>query len=189
MYVEGMCVLSIGRTLGVKLGTIYSRLKKSIQARTVPRVSLRQRRAGPARVIAFDEMRCGLMWAPWWRGKRRSRRVWTAVVVELDGLRWADFEVGGQDVRAFLRLYGRLPEAELYCTDDYRVYGWLLANRHLAGKDGAVNQNEGAEFVFAWEVEPVGEADERVQPTGGCTAGWTGSSAGAAWSNLNTSAC
>ena len=54
--------MAIGRTLGVKPGTIYLWLKKSIQARSVLRVSRRQRRAGPARVIAFDDMRCGLMW-------------------------------------------------------------------------------------------------------------------------------
>ena len=53
------------------------------------------------------------------------------------------FEVGGRDARTFLRLYGRLPAAELYCTDGYRVYYWLPAARHLAGKGGAVNRNEG----------------------------------------------
>ena len=41
-----------------------------------------------------------------------------------------------------MRLYERLPEAELYCTDGYRVYGWLLADRHQVGKDGTVNWNE-----------------------------------------------
>ena len=101
----------------------------------------RQWRSGPARVIAFDEM---------WtyvgarrRGKRRSRWVWTAVVEEPDGSRWADFEVGGRDARTFLRLYGRLPDAERYCTDGYRVYDWLPVDRHLVGKGGAVNWNEG----------------------------------------------
>ena len=59
MYIAGVCVLAIGRTLGVKQGTSYSWLKKPIQARTVLRVSRRQRRqrrAEPVRVIAFDEM-------------------------------------------------------------------------------------------------------------------------------------
>ena len=57
--------MAIGRILGVNPGAIYSWLKKSIQARSVLRVSRRQRRqprAGPARVIVFDDMRCGLMW-------------------------------------------------------------------------------------------------------------------------------
>ena len=50
MYVEGMYVLAIGRTLGVKPGTIYSWLKKSIRAWTALRVSRRkwrQRRVRP----------------------------------------------------------------------------------------------------------------------------------------------
>ena len=97
----------------------------------VSRQQRRQSRSEPARVIAFDEM---------WtyvgerrRGQRRSRWVWTAVVEEKDGRRWADFEVGGRDARTFLRLYGRLPDAELYRTDGYQVYDWLSADRHMAG--------------------------------------------------------
>ena len=97
--------------------------------------------AQPAAVIAFDEM---------WtyrqarrRGKRQDVWVWTAVVAEEDGSRWADFEVGDRSEATFLRLYERLPEAALYRTDDYRVYGWLPADRHEVGKGGAVNWNEG----------------------------------------------
>ena len=97
--------------------------------------------AHPAAVIAFDEM---------WtyqqvrrRGKRQDVWVWTAVVAESDGSRWADFEVGDRSAATFLRLYERLPEAKLYCTDSYRVYGWLPADRHQVGKGGSVNWNEG----------------------------------------------
>ena len=36
-----------------------------------------------------------------------------------------------------------LPEAKLYRTYGYRVYGWLPADRHQVGKVGAVNWNEG----------------------------------------------
>ena len=50
-------------------------------------------------------------------------RVWTAVVDEADGSRWADFEVGDRSAETFLRRYERLPETELYRTDGYRVYG------------------------------------------------------------------
>ena len=95
----------------------------------------------PAAVIAFNEMwtyrqaRRG--------GKREDVWVWTAVVEEGDGSRWADFEVGDRSEATFLRLYERLPKARLYRTDAYRVYGWLLADRHQAGKGGAVNWNEG----------------------------------------------
>ena len=97
--------------------------------------------AHPAPVIAFDEM---------WtyrqaqrRGKRQDVWVWTTVVEEGDGSRWADFEVGDRSAATFLRLYERLPEAELYRTDSYLVYGWLPADRHEVGKGGAVNWNEG----------------------------------------------
>ena len=95
----------------------------------------------PAAVIAFDEM---------WtcqqarrRGKRQNLWGWTAVVSEADGSRWADFEIGDRSEQAFLRLYERQPEARLYGTDAYRVYGWLPADRHQVGKGGAVNRNEG----------------------------------------------
>ena len=86
--------------------------------------------AQPAAVIAFDEM----MWT-YRRARRRGKRqdvwVWTAVVFEEgDGSRWADFEVGDRSEAPFLRFYGRLPEAELYRTDGYRVYGWLPADRY-----------------------------------------------------------
>ena len=42
-----------------------------------------------------------------------------------------------------MRLYGRLPEAERYRSDAYQVYGWLPASRHVVGKGGEVNRNEG----------------------------------------------
>ena len=97
--------------------------------------------ASPAAVIAFDEM---------WTYRQARRRgkgqvvwVWTAVVEEGVGSRWADSEVGDRSEAIFLRLYERLPEAGLYCTDGYRVYGWLPADHHQVGKGGAVNWNEG----------------------------------------------
>ena len=55
----------------------------------------------PAAVIAYDEM---------WtcqkarrQGKRRELWVWTAVVEETDGRRWADFEVGSRGAETLLR--------------------------------------------------------------------------------------
>ena len=77
----------------------------------------------PAAVIAFDAM-----WT--YRqarrpGQRQDVWVWTAVVSEADGSRWADFEIGNRSAETFLRLYERLPEVALYRTDAYRVYGWL----------------------------------------------------------------
>ena len=92
--------------------------------------------------------------------RRRSRWVWPAVVAEPDGRRWADFEVGGRDARTFLRLYGRLPDAELYRTDGYRVYNWLPADRHQVGKGGAVNWNEG---LHSWCRGKLNRLHRRTQ--------------------------
>ena len=62
---------------------------------------------------------------------------------EYDGRRWSDFEVGSRGERTFLRLYDRLPDAELYRSDGLQVYrSWLPADRHRVGKGGAVNWNE-----------------------------------------------
>ena len=74
-------------------------------------LSLMRRRSGqripcvagipPAAVIAWDEM---------WtyqkarrQGKRRELWVWTAVVEEADGRRWADFAVGSRWAETLLR--------------------------------------------------------------------------------------
>ena len=96
----------------------------------------------PAAVIAWDEM---------WtcqkarrQGKRPELWVWMAVVEDTDGRRWADFAVGSRGAETLLRWYARLPEAKLYCSDGLRVYReWLPAGRHVVGKGGAVNWNEG----------------------------------------------
>ena len=106
-------------------------------------------------MISFDEM---------WtyvgsrrRGKRRSRWIWTAVVEEADGRRWSDFEVGSRGERTFLRLYGRLPEAELYRSDGLSVYrSWLPADRHRVGKGGAVNRNEGLHSFLRGKLNRLG---------------------------------
>ena len=95
----------------------------------------------PAATVACDEM-----WT--YRGVRRGERreswwIWTAVVAEKDGRRWVDFEVGDRSESTFLRLYDRLPEAAVYCSDRYAVYRWFPQDRHWAGKGGAVNWNEG----------------------------------------------
>ena len=56
---------------------------------------------------------------------------------------WIDFEVGDRDEATFLRLPERLPDAECYETDAYGVYGDLPGNKHVVGKYGAVNRNDG----------------------------------------------
>ena len=83
------------------------------------------------------------------QGKRREAWIWTAVVRELDGRRWVDFEVGDRSEAPFLRLYERLPEAGLYRSDAYAVYvGWFPPRRHVVGKGSAVNWNEGLHSVW-----------------------------------------
>ena len=87
------------------------------------------------------------MWT--YQGARRDEKrencwIWTAVVREIDGRRWVDFEVGDRLEETFLRLYERLPETELYRSDDYRAYqGWLPSKGYAVGKGSAVNWNEG----------------------------------------------
>ena len=65
------------------------------------------------------------------------------MVEERDGVRWRMYEVGGRDLSAFSRLLDRLPGADRYETDAYPVYEWLPLDRHVVGKGGAVNWNEG----------------------------------------------
>lgn len=110
-----------------------------------------RRTSGAAGNRAALVVSCDEMWT--YRGARRSGKredvwIWTAVVVEPDGERWVDFEVGGRDEGTFLRLYERLPDAGLYRSDAYRVYEWFPQNRHVVGKGGAVNWNEGLHSVW-----------------------------------------
>lgn len=49
--------------------------------------------------------------------KRISVWAWTAMMKERDGSKWMDFEVGGRDEVALLRLLDRLPDAERYESD------------------------------------------------------------------------
>ena len=106
----------------------------------------RKRRLKPAKVIAFDEMWTYVKARR--KGKRREVWVWTAVVMEADGSRWVDFQVGDRSEKTFLKLYRRLPEAERYRSDHYQVYEWLPQDRRVAGKGGEVNWNEGLHSRF-----------------------------------------
>ena len=60
-----------------------------------------------------------------------------------DCLRWRLYEVEERDESAFSRLLDRLLDADRYETDAYGVYEWLTRDRHVIGKGGAVNWNEG----------------------------------------------
>ena len=123
--------------MGQKKGALATeRLTRFLSWRTSGR-----RDSVRASIVAFDEM-----WT--YLGMRRGERrrdlwIWTAVVEERDGVRWRMYEVGGRDLSAFSRLLDRLPGADRYETDAYPVYEWLPRDRHVVGKGGAVNWNEG----------------------------------------------
>ncbi len=60
---------------------------------------------------------------------------------EADGRHWVDFEAGDRSETPFLRVYERLPDAELYRSDAHPVYrAWLPPERHTVGRGGAVNR-------------------------------------------------
>ena len=59
------------------------------------------------------------------------------------GSRWGDLELGDRSEATFLRLLARLPETGQYRSDPYGMYEGLPRNRHVSGKGGAVNWNEG----------------------------------------------
>ena len=146
MYAEATGITAAGRVLGVKPDTVFSWVKKACQARGLMEQMTRIRAARPpgkpsSRVISFDEMST---YVGARRGeKRREAWVWTAVVEEADGSRWGCFEVGDRSEETFSKLLLQLPEALRYRSDDYVVYGLLPRNRHVPGKGGGVNRNEG----------------------------------------------
>ena len=93
------------------------------------------------KTVSFDEM---WTYVGVRRGEnRRSVWIWTAVVEEWDGSRWADFEVGRRDAETFLRLLRRLPKAAKYRSDRYSAYSVLHPVSHVKGKGSEVNRNEG----------------------------------------------
>ena len=144
---------AISRVLGVKHETIYSWVKKALQAMAAleseraaaggyqtSRQGQRPLDAERARllqvgvkVISLDEM-----WT--YMGVRRgvarnSRRIWAAVVEGASGNRWKDFEVGDRSEVTLLRLLERLPDAERYSSDAYGAYGCLPMNKRK-GRQG-----------------------------------------------------
>ena len=84
------------------------------------------------------------------------------VIQERDVSRWIDFEVGDRDEAALMRLLERLPDAERYESDDYKVRKWLPHNKHVVGKGGAVNWNEGLHSMLR------GKLNRLVRRTKGC---------------------
>ena len=152
MYAEGSSLSAIGRVLGYSVTAVQKWVKKGgSQALRHLRERGKRRMSGvignkEAVVVSYDEMwtysqvRVG--------EKREDVWIWSAVVEERNGFRWVDFEVGGRDEATFLRLFERLPDAQVYRSDAYRVYGWLPRNRHKVGKGSEVNRNEGLHSVW-----------------------------------------
>ena len=120
-------------------------VKKVHQAMRVVDMERKRRVDGEVKVISFDEIWTYVKSRR--RGKRRSCWIWTAVMEEVDGGRWRDYEVGRCDEATFLRLYERLPDTQRYRSDDYEVYRWLPSDRYKVGKGSEVNRNEGLHSV------------------------------------------
>ena len=76
------------------------------------------------------------------------------------------YEVGGRGVAAFSRLFDRLPGADRYETDAYGVYEWLPRDRHVIGKGGAVNRNEGLHSKLRSKLNRL------ARRTKGCARAW-----------------
>ena len=101
--------------LEVKGETVYSWVKKALWAWELLRILAKQKGRHapgqrPAKLISFDKMWTYL--GARQRDKRRECWIWTAVVEEWGRPAVVDFEVGDRSEAAFLKLYGRLPEAE-----------------------------------------------------------------------------
>ena len=56
--------------------------------------------------------------------------------------------MGDRSETTFLKLYERLPEAQRYVSEAYRVYEWLPQNRHVVGEGLEANRNEGLHSVL-----------------------------------------
>lgn len=114
---------------------------------------------------------CDEMWT--YRGarhgeKREERWIWTAVVAEADGSRWVDFEVGDRSEAPFLRLYARLPEAELYRFVPSYLQGRCGVRGMAAPGPARDRERRRSElerrlaFGVAGEVEPADATNQRV---------------------------
>ena len=127
MYAEGASVAAMGRAMEINEATVLVWVKKALSSIRIMDAERSERKpAGsglPAsareirginadepqvKTISFDEMWTYLGVR---RGeKRRSARIWPAVVEERDCSRRSDYEVGRRDTAAFLRLLRRLPK-------------------------------------------------------------------------------
>ena len=160
MRIEGASISASARVVGASAASVSGWVKKGTIALERMRAMSAWRTSGRVSTIATSTI--ALLGAR--KGEKRyDLWVWTAVVEERYGSRGIDFEVGGRDEATFLRLMECLPDAERYETDAYGVYGALPGNKHVVGKYGAVNWNEGVAFDTAREVESVSASDKGMR--------------------------
>ena len=76
---------------------------------------------------------------------RNSKWIWTCVA----GDKFL-FEVGLRNEETFLQFYNQIPEAELYYTDEFKVYDWLSFDKHIKGVNAKAktNRNEAKHSVL-----------------------------------------
>ena len=122
------------------------------------------RTSGRVATIAASTIALDKMWTYWGARKAEKRNElwgWTAAVEERDGSRM-DFEVGGRDDAAFLRLTGAA--AGCGALRDRRIRSvWALpVSKHVVGKYGAVNWNEGLHSM------PRGKLNRLAHRAKGC---------------------
>ena len=80
------------------------------------------------------------------RGKDKGIKwIWTCIA---DGKFL--FEVGLRDKDTFIQFFEKIPEAELYYTDNFKIYDWLPADRHVKGikAKSKTNRNEGIHSIL-----------------------------------------
>ena len=94
---------AISRVLGVKPESVYSWVKKALQAMAALESERARRRLRVGvKVISFDEM---WTYAGARRGDKRNWRwIWTAVTEDASGNRWKRFEVVDRSESTLMRL-------------------------------------------------------------------------------------
>ena len=147
MYGAGMHISAISRVLGVKWGTVYSWVQKSLSGGGGRAVSAPAAAGGtPVQVLSCD--------ARWTyvgarrKGPRHAVRIGTAVVAAGEGSRWLDFKMGQRDAATCGRWYARRPDAQRYRSAACTVYQGRPRPRHSVGQGSAGHRHEGAHSVL-----------------------------------------
>ena len=73
------------------------------------------------------------------------------------------------EAETLLRLYTRLPDAKLYCSDGLPLHWeWLPTGRYVVGKGGAVNRNEGLHSERRTRLNRLGRRTRGARKVGLC---------------------